>query len=324
MRPKGTITATIAAALLTAALGGCGTETPGTAAGRAGAGSNDRGGSSSPAPAPKPQRVKVAQAVWYAGLKLELGTLIYEPAKESAANVPSLGGVGGALTLDVAITNLATTQGPSSVPLTLEIDNQHYEGNLTGVTGLPGSATTKGTFEFTVPTTIGDLAGGTIVVGDADGAQAVVPLGSTGERVTLEPQTLLPAPQELTVAELRYKVTACQLRADLLKEHDQLRKNERSVACLVDIQYTGNTPGGHTISNENFRLKLPDGTVQAAEEYPIKLLSAQEVERDLVLRFTIPWPASGAFAIQLLDLGHLGRNPPAPQNTGEVSLPISK
>jgi hypothetical protein len=112
------------------------------------------------------------------------------------------------------------------------------------------------------------------------------------------------------VAELRYKVTACQLRADLLNEHDQLRKNERSVACLVDIQYTGNTPGGHTIANENFRRKLPDGTVQAAEKYPIKLLRAQEVERDLLVRFTIPWPASGAYAIQLLDLGHLGRNPP--------------
>jgi hypothetical protein len=320
MRPKGTITATIAAAVLTAALGGCGTETPGTAAGRAGIGSNDPGGSSS---APKPQRVKVGQAVWYAGLKLELGTLVYEPAKESTTNIPSMG-MGEALKLDVAITNLATTQGPNSVPLTLEIDDQHYEGNLTGVTGLPGSATTKGTFEFTVPTTIGDLAGGTIVVGDADGAQAVVPLGATGERVTLEPQTLLPAPQELTVAELRYKVTACQLRADLLKEHDQLRKNERSVACLVDIQYTGSTSSGHTIADENFRLKLPDGTVVAAEEYPIKLLLPQEQERDLLLRFTIPWPASGAHAIQLLDLGHLGRNPPAPQNTGEVPLPIGK
>lgn len=323
MRPKGTITATIAAAVLTAGLGGCGTDTPETAAGRAGIGSNDRGGTSSPAPAPKPQRVKVAQTVWYAGLKLELGTLVYEPAKESATNVPSLG-VGEILTLDVAITNLATTQGPNSVPLTLELDSQHYDGSLTGVNGLPGSATTKGTFEFAVPTVIGDLATGTIAVGDADGAQAVVPLGSTGERVTLEPRTLLQAPQELAVAELRYKVTACQLRADLLNEHDQLRKNDRSVACLVDIQYTGNTPGGHTIANENFRLKLPDGTVQAAEKYPIKLLSAQEVERDLLVRFTIPWPASGAYAIQLLDLGHLGRNPPGQQNTGEVPLTISK
>jgi hypothetical protein len=70
------------------------------------------------------------------------------------------------------------------------------------------------------------------------------------------------------VAELRYKVTACQLRADLLNEHDQLRKNERSVACLVDIQYTGNTPGGHTIANENFRLKLPDGAVQWPRNTP--------------------------------------------------------
>lgn len=323
MRPRSTITATITAALLTAGLGGCGTDTPGTATGQSGIGSNDHGGSSSPAPAPKPQHVKVAQAVWYAGLKLELGTLTYEPPKDSTTAIPSMD-LGNALILDVAITNLATTQGPNSIPLTLEVDNQHYEGTLTGVTGLPGSATTKGTFTFTVPTTIGDLTTGTLMVGDADGAQAVVPLGSTGERVTLEPQTLLPAPQDLTVAELKYKLSSCQLRADLLKEHDQLRKTERSVACLVDIQYTGTLSSGHTIANENFRLKLPDGTVVAAEEYPIKLLLPQEQERDLLLRFTIPWPASGAHAVQLLDLGHLGRNPPTPQNTGEVPIPISK
>jgi len=117
-------------------------------------------------------------------------------------------------------------------------------------------------------------------------------------------------------------VSLCELRFDLVSDHREVDRNSASVACTVDIKYTGDYAGGHLVEDSNFRLKLPDGSVVAPEKYPIEDLAGDGVKRGEALRFTIKWPGAGKYSLQLLDLGNTGSDPPAPGNTSAVDLQL--
>jgi hypothetical protein len=253
--------------------------------------------------------VPINKTVWYAGLKLAFGTATYR------------GGDQPQVAVDATIENLGTSQaGGYEASTTLGVGGKFYDGRLDGVSALPGLAPTNGRYLFNVNGPV-DLANATITVGDADKAQAVVPFAASGNVVSLEPHPVL-RDASVTAKTLGMTVSLCELRWDLVSDHREVDRDSASVACTIDVKYTGNAGGGHLLVDTNFRLRLPDGSVVAPEKYPIEDLSPDAVKRGATLRFTIKWPGAGKYALQLLDLGPNGYDPPGAGNTAALDLQL--
>jgi hypothetical protein len=279
-----------------------GSGTPPTGAGTTPVGATRAGGRGSNA-------VTINRTVWYAGLKLTFGTASYQ------------GGDQPRVTVELSIENLGTAQaGGYEASTTLGTGGKFYDGRLDGITNVPGLVTSKARLLFDVGGPV-DLSSAVITVGGADKAQAVVPLDPNGKLVSLEPKTVL-KDAKINVRTLAMSVSVCELRSDLVSDHREVDRNSASVACTVDLKYTGNSGGGHLVVDTNFRLKLPDGTVVAPEKYPIEDLNTDGVKQGETLRFTIRWPAPGGYALQLLDLGTTGNETPSAANTAAVDVTI--
>jgi hypothetical protein len=253
--------------------------------------------------------VPINKTVWYAGLKLTFGAATYHSGDQPQVAV------------DASIENLGTAQaGGYEASTTLGVGGKFYDGRLDGVSTVPGLAKSNARFLFDVTGPV-DLSNATITVGDADKAQATVPFAASGKVVSLEPHPVL-RDANLTARTLAMTVSLCELRFDLVSDHREVDSNSASVACTIDIKYTGDYAGGHLVEDANFRLKLPDGSVVAPEKYPIEDLSADGVKRGETLRFTIKWPGAGRYSLQLLDLGNTGSDPPGPGNTAALDLQL--
>jgi hypothetical protein len=253
--------------------------------------------------------VPINKTVWYAGLKLTFDTATYH------------GGDQPQVAVDATIENLGTSEaGGYEASTTLGVGGKFYNGRLDGVSALPGLAPTNGRYLFDVNGPV-DLAKATITVGEADKAQAVVPFAAGGKVVSLEPRPVL---RDANVSEktLTMTVSVCELRFDLVSDHREVDRDSASVACTIDMKYTGDSSGGHLVADANFRLKLPDGSVVAPEKYPIEDLSPDGVKRGETLRFTIRWPGAGRYSLQLLDLGPNSYDAPGPGNTAAIDLQL--
>jgi hypothetical protein len=259
------------------------------------------------------QTVKVDKTVWYGGQKITFGTLTYDESKDPP------------LRLDARIENLTRRPvHPTSVDLVLKVDEQNYEGTPEGYDPVPGLATGTNTFIFRPQKAPQQLSIGVLTVGRADTVQAVIPLGGDGELITLEPRTVM-TNKTVSVGALTMTVAKCELRADNLENSYQVKTDQRHVYCRIDVKYHGASgrPGGQNINDLNFRLRLPDNTVEAPEPGTSDLLNPDEVMKDEALVFTIKWPAPGAYGLQLLDLGWLNHDPPTSKNTKEIPLTIA-
>jgi hypothetical protein len=286
--------------------------------GRAQNGTSDAGGTNTNGGAVaggggRHQQLDVKRTVWYGGKKITVGKATYDPGADEP------------LQIDVLMENLAA-KDDNSVSLTrvyFGAEGQNTEGRIKELSSLPGGQMSNGTFSFRLDKPVTNLKTGVLTIGRSDTVQAVVPFGDPTKAVTLEPKKLLQAPAEHTVGVLTFRVTTCEQRADYPVEHKQAPKGSYMVVCVVDVKSNKTSGYDHGVWNSNFRLKLPNGTIVAPTDWSIVLLNSNQQERDQPVGFTIRWPAPGAYALQVLDSGRLGNDPPPPGGIADVPLTLT-
>jgi hypothetical protein len=128
---------------------------------------------------------------------------------------------------------------------------------------------------------------------------------------------------QYTVGVLTFTISYCEQRADFPAMHRQAAKNSYLVVCVLDIRDNKNSIYDHGVWDSNFRLKLPDNTVVAPKMWDTVLLNYNDVARDKPVGFEIRWPAPGRYALQVLDAGRLGNEPPPPGGLAELPLTLS-
>jgi hypothetical protein len=257
--------------------------------------------------------VPINKTVWYAGLKITLGTAT-SPATTR-----------GPVVVSTVVENLAGEQASPYAPGKIDLDSggTHYQGNFTGVNAFPGGAKTNAQLEFSQGSAgpVADLANAVITIGEGGKAQAVVPLGREGTLVTREPKPIAGGNTTLSVHDIRLTVGACELRYDHVSIHKQMDSANAAIACAAEAQYTGGS--SRFIGEVNYRLKLPDGSVKGPETngFPYQALSPQQTVSGTLV-FAIKWPAPGGYTIQFLDVQTGGNTTSTAQNTVETPLTL--
>ena len=282
--------AATAAVLLNAGLSGCSFAV----------GDQDRQGTG-PSPtavvassAPARQVLQVDKTVWYGGLKLTFGEVAYDPDPEADTR----------LTAKVLIENLSGNDYRPNLPILFSTGDQQYDGTLTQNTLVGGRQQSRFDLEFRVDDLAG-LAGSSFIIGRGDEAQTTVPLGD-GELVANEPRNILATVPKLKVGDLSMRIDTCDLRADMVPNHNQAKRDHLVLACFIDAQAPGATVAGHYFGEANLRLKLPDGTVVGPTESPNEVLTSA-IEPDTYAAFMIQWPAPGNYALQVVDAHNDGK-----------------
>jgi actin-like ATPase involved in cell morphogenesis len=278
-----------------------------------GAGNGDAGGGTETRGPGGRQQVTVNRTVWYAGMKVTLNTATYDPQADPPVQV------------DITMENLAARDYGNAryTDVYLALDGQITNGQVDEVSSLPGSAKVNGRFVFEPEKPVANLRAGVVSIGDGQTVQAVVPLGDPGKTVSLEPKKVGGPTAEMRAGVFGFKVTSCEQRADYPSEHKQVAKGSYMVVCVFDVKSYKESIYDHGVWKSSLRLKLPDGTVVAPEEFNAVLLDSQQQERDVPVAFTIRWPAPGAYTFQLFDAGRLGtENQPGPGNLAEVPMTL--
>jgi len=258
------------------------------------------------------QTAKIDKTIWYGGRKITFGTATYDKSKEELP-----------LTIDAVMENLTDKSAYAGIDMSLSMDGQSYEGRVEGSEPVPANAKSNVVFAFRLQEAPSRLADGVLTVGGGGELRAVVPFGEGGEFVSLEPKAVV-TNQTVRAGALSMTVSTCEIRGDNLKSGYQVKDGQRFLACTVDIKYHGadDRPGGQNIDDTNFRLRLPDQTVEAPTDAPIDLLNPNEVGKGKYLVFTLTWRAAGAYAVQLLDLGWLNHDKATPARTRDIPFTI--
>jgi hypothetical protein len=228
--------------------------------------------------------VQVDASVWFAGFKLDFGeaTFTAEPSAlvEIATEFNNLGSESA--TLDAT---LVLEQGGNGVTST----------DLTDVPEVPGGSTGKGTLRFSMaPNFTFDDA--VLKIGNPDNNQAVVPLGTTGELVTLEPIRST-VTGEASAGQLSISAHGGELRADIPETHRQVEKEKLALSIGFDVTNSGTGGGGYAFGPDNLALTLPDGTTVAPDDSPIELLGHRSTLKNQTVRFLVDNPAEGDYAL---------------------------
>jgi hypothetical protein len=271
-----------------------------------GAGNDDGGaqqGTDQPAGPGKAGQVTVNSTVWYGGKKVTIETIAYDPTAEKDQ-----------VQVNVQMENLAAENQNNvgySTPLSLSYDGTIVKGDNDDLDSLPGQAKIKGTYTFDVRKPITDIKKVEIAVGAADAVQAKVPVGDPKKATTLEPRKLLGPTSEVRSGVLGFKVVLCEQRFDYPVEHSQSKKDFAMVVCSFDLKSYKTGIYDHGVWESNYRLKLPDGTVTAPDQYDAQLMNAQDLKQGVPLNFVIKQPVAGTYSLQVFDAGRLGNEQPA-------------
>ena len=292
--------------------GNPGGSTPGSGSASISVGEKPQGEAAAPGPAQ--QTTKIDKTIWYAGQKITFG----EAAYTEDGDPP--------LTIKAVVENLTNRSAYPGIDMALSIGGQSYQGRAESSEPVPANARSNVVFGFRTEQAPPSLAEGVLTVGGGGELKAVVPLGSSGDFVPLEPKVVV-TNQTVRAGALSLTATTCELRGDDVKGARQVKDGQRYLACHVDIKYHGadGRPGGQNIDQTNFRLRLPDKqTVEAPTDGPIMLLDPNEVGKDELVLFTLTWPAPGEYALQVLDLGWLNHDKPSAGRTGDIPFTIGE
>jgi hypothetical protein len=285
------------------ALSGCGAK---QAADGAPIGDGHPTGTAASSAAASGQPVTINKTAWYDGLKLAFESVSYDPS--------------GKITVSVSVANNTTHAiNLGNISSAFTADGHSNRGGFAPDTMLEGGGTGKETMKFDAEEPVKDPASGVITVGAGDQAQAIVPVGSAGTLVDLQPKAVLAAPKTVPLAGLSYTVSTCELRADFPAGPQQAHKGKRLVTCAITVQNTYRTY--IYIGSAQFGLKPPDGPAfTATYESFTREEVAQGGKDEVTVAWEIPWPAGGTYALALSWLGQQGTDKPTAQNTGSVPL----
>ena len=251
-------------------------------------------GSESPSPTPEgaPVTIAVNQSFWFAGFRVTVGSATFDPAPDGGS--PQV-------TIDATYENQGTDPAIFDGTLSLAAGGSFFEPGIgLEIPNVPGLSTGAGTIPFAVDESF-SFDDAVLTIGLAENNQAVIPLGGTGEAVTLEPTTLL-VTGTASGGEVTVEVQGGELRADVPEEHSEIAKGHLALTLDFAATYTGDFAGGYAFAySGNLALRLPDGTTVAPDEGPIELLRAGTTLPDVSVRFTVNDPPAGTYALVVID-----------------------
>jgi hypothetical protein len=239
------------------------------------------------------QSFDINKTVWYSGMKLTFGKLSYDPEKQYPE--PKL-------TIDTTVENVAPTGVEGSPAFTIKANNDFLDGQFdTDFRTVPAGESGKTTVDFQIigDKQVGDLSTGELQVGDSKSVNAIVPFGAGGQLVDLAPQVLLNGPVAKSTKTGKVTYHKCALRADLPSDHQQVEKDMRTVVCYLDMQQTVAKHAGEAVDHGNFILRVPDGSVVAADEGPIEAFYQKRKITNEEVVFKIRWPAPGDYRLEV-------------------------
>jgi hypothetical protein len=240
------------------------------------------------------QSFDVNKTVWYSGMKLTFGKLTYDPTKEYPE---------AKLSIETTVENVAPTGVQGSTTFTIKANGQFLEGRFNNdLRTVPAGETGKTTVDFQLLASDkapGDLSAAELQVGDSKAVNAIVPFGAGGQLVDLAPVALLDKPVSKSTKTGKVTWNKCTLEAALPSDHEQVEKEMRTVVCYLDMQQTVAKPAGEAVDQGNFILRVPDGSVVAADEGPIQAFYQEKKITDSEVVFKIRWPAPGAYKMEV-------------------------
>lgn len=254
-------------------------------------GGGDEGdGEAAPTTASPGETVDVDATVWFGGFMLTLGEATLAESETHR------------LTVDIETTFENTGDANATLDATLSLasaGNNYRRGSNTELPEVPGQATGGGTLSFDIDEEfVFDDA--VLTIGNPENNQAVVPLGSRGELVTLEPRTVAIS-STATAGRLKVDVSDGELRADIPETHDQVERGHLALTLDFAVTFEGDFAGGYAFTNNNLALTLPDGTTVAVDDGPIELLRPRTTLPDQQVRFTVSNPPEGTHALVVVD-----------------------
>ena len=235
------------------------------------------------------QHVVVGKTVWYAGTKLTFGAVDL-----TTGSTPQI-------TVDVLVENLTTKDVGPDVDLQLTVDGKGYPAQAKDTNNIAAGQKTQETYEIQAYGFTGKLADGVFTLGDAKKAQAKVPVAGNGTLVAWQPKHVLDS-TKVGLRDLSVTFTTCDLRGGFFDFHGQADAGYQALTCSVDLQYTGNSGGGHYVGEGNFRLGLPDGTEIGPTVAPNEALYSADVKPGTDLGFQIKSPPKGVYLLRLVDV----------------------
>lgn len=239
------------------------------------------------------QSFDINKTVWYSGMKLTFGRLSYDPEKQYPE---------AKLTIDTTVENVAPTGVEGSPAFTIKANNEFLDGQFNNdFRTVPAGETGKTTVDFQIfgDKQVGDLAAGELLVGDSRSVNAIVPFGTGGRLVDLAPQVLLDRPVAKSTKTGKVTYRKCALQADLPSDHQQVEKDMRTVVCYLDMQQTVAKLAGEAVDQSNFILRVPDGSVVAADDGPIEAFYQKRKITNEEIIFKIRWPAPGDYRMEV-------------------------
>ena len=245
------------------------------------------------AAAPEPVTIEVGKSFWHAGWKVDVVDATYTPADPSLFSEATV-------TLRVVFNNLgaAATRFNSTIALTAGGQAYADDPGQNDWPDVPGRLSANGAIVIPVeePFSFDDAV---LIVGNANNNQATVPLGSAGEFVSLQPVVFEVAGEAIAADRLRMEITGAEIRADIPEKHDEAEAGRLALTLDVVATFLSDFPGGYALTHANFALRLPDGNAVAPDDAPIKLLRGRL--DGLRVRFLVPSPASGDYALVVID-----------------------
>jgi hypothetical protein len=255
-----------------------------------------------------PQVVKVAKTAWYGGLKLTFEEVTYNPEA-----------VDYAVTSTVLVENLSGRDYRPDLPILFSTGAQQYDGGFTQSSTVGAQQSSRLDLAFRAEELPTGLTGTSFVIGRGTETQSTVPI-MDGELVANEPRAVLTGGKKITFRDVNVWFKTCEVRADLVPDHHQAKRDHVVLACIYNLQYTGGSGAGHFWGEEHLRLKLPDGTVIGSTQHDSEALYSAEIVPDMYVAFQLPAPVSGAFTLQIVDR-HAGEKV-SPKYTKQIPITL--
>jgi hypothetical protein len=247
----------------------------------------------------KKQGMNVDQTVWYAGLKVTVKTVTFDPARQPQ------------LTAEVVLDNQATHDfDPYYFQVSFKTGTQFIAGGIIEPNKVPAlTPNVAYHMGFEVDHLDGALSAGSFVLGKGSEVQAIVPIGP-GQPVANEPRTVI-EPVKFALGDLVLTLSGCELRGDFVGTQNQADKGQYVLGCVFDLQYTGNGFLGFT--DKNMQLLLPDGSTIGPKVPPSELLGRNDSASGVYAGFSFAWPTHGSYVLHMVN----------PQDDGTPSHDLS-
>jgi hypothetical protein len=240
------------------------------------------------------ETVDIDQTLWHSGWKVTLGEATVSTDEFGVRTV----------TIDATFENLGADTATFDSQLVLTTGGNSYTetGTEQELPQVPGELSGSGVIAIRVDEEF-SFDDATLVIGNPDNNQAIVPLGPGGDDlVTLEPQEIAVS-GDVTAGAVKVTVERAELRADLPDVHSIMEEGKLALTVYFSVTPSAGIQIGQGVFQDpNVALKLPDGTAVAVRSDGVsgvnELLQGKESTTisGLAVRFEVPEPAEGQYA----------------------------